>query len=129
MCVKLLQLCQILWDPTDYSPPGSSVHGDSPGKNTGVGCQALLRGMAVLVDGSSSQMLCSVLFCFKECHCANNISQSSSKTGKSDKKCPKLQELIKQKEGVIVMRPVLCYCETHRHLDEGVSQADGWALT
>ena len=23
----------------DYSPPGSSVHGDSPGKNTGKGCQ------------------------------------------------------------------------------------------
>ena len=29
----------------DYSPPGSSVHGDFPGKNTGVGCQALLQGM------------------------------------------------------------------------------------
>ena len=28
----------------DYSPPGSSVHGDSPGENTGVGCQALLQG-------------------------------------------------------------------------------------
>ena len=27
----------------DYSPPGSSVHGDSPGKNTGVGCHALLQ--------------------------------------------------------------------------------------
>ena len=27
----------------DYSPPGSSVHGYSPGKNTGVGCQALLK--------------------------------------------------------------------------------------
>ena len=26
-------------------PPGSSVHGDSPGKNTGVGCQALLQGI------------------------------------------------------------------------------------
>ena len=25
------------------SPPGSSVHGDSPGKNTGVGCHALLQ--------------------------------------------------------------------------------------
>ena len=25
----------------DYSPPGSSVHEDSPGKNTGVGCDAL----------------------------------------------------------------------------------------
>ena len=24
--------------------PGSSVHGDSPGKNTGVGCHALLQG-------------------------------------------------------------------------------------
>ena len=31
-------------DPTDCSPPVSSVHGDSPGKNTGVGCHALLRG-------------------------------------------------------------------------------------
>ena len=28
----------------DYSPPGSSVHGDSPGKNTGVGCHFLLQG-------------------------------------------------------------------------------------
>jgi len=27
----------------DCSPPGSSVHGDSPGKNTGVGCCALLQ--------------------------------------------------------------------------------------
>ena len=26
------------------SPPGSSVHGDSPGKNTGVNCHALLQG-------------------------------------------------------------------------------------
>ena len=29
----------------DCSPPGSSVHGDSPGKNTGVGCYALLQGI------------------------------------------------------------------------------------
>jgi len=27
------------------SPPGSSVHGDSPGKNTGVGCHAVLQGI------------------------------------------------------------------------------------
>ena len=31
------QLCPTLCDPVDCSPPGSSVHGDSPGKNTGVG--------------------------------------------------------------------------------------------
>ena len=29
----------------DCSPPGSSVHGDSPGKNTGVVCHALLQGI------------------------------------------------------------------------------------
>ena len=29
----------------DWSLPGSSVHGDSPGKNTGVGYHALLQGI------------------------------------------------------------------------------------
>ena len=29
----------------DSSPPGSSVHEDSPGKNTEVGCHALLQGI------------------------------------------------------------------------------------
>ena len=39
------QLCLTLCDPMDYNPPGSSVHGDSPGKHTGVGCHALLQGI------------------------------------------------------------------------------------
>ena len=39
LCVCLFaQLCLALWDTMDCSPPGSFVHGDSPGKNTGVGC-------------------------------------------------------------------------------------------
>ena len=29
----------------DCSWPGTSVHGDSPGKNTGVGCLVLLQGI------------------------------------------------------------------------------------
>ena len=33
-----------LCDPMDCSPIGSSVHGDSPGKNTGVDCHAFLQG-------------------------------------------------------------------------------------
>ena len=37
----VVQLCPTLCDPMDCSLPGSSVHGDSPGKNTGVGCHAL----------------------------------------------------------------------------------------
>ena len=38
------QLCPVLCNLMGCSPPGSSVHGDSPGKNTGVGCHALLQG-------------------------------------------------------------------------------------
>ena len=39
------QSCPTLCDLMDCSPPGSLVHGDSPGKNTGVGCHALLQGI------------------------------------------------------------------------------------
>ena len=34
-----------LRDLMDCSPPGSSVHGDSSGKNSGVGCHFLLQGI------------------------------------------------------------------------------------
>ena len=43
--VKLLQSCWTLCNPMDYSLPGSSVHRDSPVKNTGVDCHALLQGI------------------------------------------------------------------------------------
>ena len=39
------QSCLTLCNPMDCSPPGSSFHGDSPGKNTGVGCHTLLQGI------------------------------------------------------------------------------------
>ena len=45
LCVLVAQSCLTLCDPMDCSPPGSSAHGDSPGKNTGVGCHALLQGV------------------------------------------------------------------------------------
>ena len=37
------QSCPTLSDPMDCSLPDSSVHGDFPGKSTGVGCHCLLR--------------------------------------------------------------------------------------
>ena len=37
-----LQSCPTLYDPMDCSTAGSSVYGDSPGKNTGVGCHDFL---------------------------------------------------------------------------------------
>ena len=36
-----------LCSPMDCSPPGPSVHGDSPGMNTGIGCHAPLPGSSL----------------------------------------------------------------------------------
>ena len=44
LCVRA-QLYPTLCDPMDCSPPGSSIHRDSPGKNTEVGCHFLLQGI------------------------------------------------------------------------------------
>ena len=44
MCL-VTQLCSTLCNLMDCSPSGSSVYGDSQGKNTGVGCHALLQGI------------------------------------------------------------------------------------
>ena len=52
-CVRAKSLC----DPMECSPPGSSIHGDSPGKNTGVGCQALLQEIFP-THGSKPHLLC-----------------------------------------------------------------------
>ena len=42
---SVVQSCPTLCNPADCSPSGSFVHEDSPGKNTGVGCHALLQGI------------------------------------------------------------------------------------
>ena len=50
-CARLHNLCLVaqscltLCNPMDCRLPGSSVHGDFPGKNTGVGCHALPQGI------------------------------------------------------------------------------------
>ena len=40
-CLVMSSLCK----PMDCSLPVSSIHRDSPGRNTGVGCHALLQGI------------------------------------------------------------------------------------
>ena len=49
MCYAVLclvsQSCPTLCNLMDFSLPGSSIHGDSPGKNTGVGCYFLHQGI------------------------------------------------------------------------------------
>ena len=46
------QSCPTLCDPMDCSPSGYSVHGDSAGKNTGMGCHALFQRV-FLTQGSN----------------------------------------------------------------------------
>ena len=41
LCSRLLMFSSL--QPHGCSPPYTSVHGDSPGRNTGVGCHALLH--------------------------------------------------------------------------------------
>ena len=59
VCVhaKSLQSCPTLCNPMDCSSPDSSVHGDSPGKNTGVGSCALLQGIFPTQDGTHGSCL------------------------------------------------------------------------
>ena len=52
---KSLQSCPTLCDPIDSSPPGSAIPGDSPGKNTGVGCYFLLQCMKVKSESEVAQ--------------------------------------------------------------------------
>ena len=59
LCAALclvVQSCPALCDPMDCSPPGFSVRGDSPGKNTGVGCHAFLQGV-FLTQGMNPGLL------------------------------------------------------------------------
>ena len=56
MCAKSLQPCLTLCDPMDCSTPGSSVHRESPGKNTGMGCHVLLQGF-FLAQGLNQSLM------------------------------------------------------------------------
>ena len=58
--------CPTLWDPMYCSLPGSSVHGDSPGKNTGVGCHALLQGIFPTQGWNLGFLPCrQILYCLR----------------------------------------------------------------
>ena len=58
-CVcSVVQSCLILCDRMDCSLPGWSVRGDSLGKNTGVGCHALLQGIFPTQESNWSLLYC-----------------------------------------------------------------------
>ena len=58
------QLCPALCNPMDYILPGSSVPGDSPGKNTRVGCHALLQRIFPIQGFKPGLLYCRwILYC------------------------------------------------------------------
>ena len=90
--VSCAQSCPTLCDPMDCSPPGSSVHGGSPGKKTGVGCRSLLqREVPSLIKPVAYQQKCisSVCPCLLEASFSLNLggSQSFGPTVAQGKRC------------------------------------------
>ena len=60
----VVQLCPTLCNPMDCSLLGSSVHGDSPGKNSGVGCHALFQGIFPTQGSNPGLLHCrQILYC------------------------------------------------------------------
>ena len=56
-CCLVAKSRPTLCGPMDRNPPGSSVHGICPGKNTGVGCHFFQQGIFP-TQGSNSCLLC-----------------------------------------------------------------------
>ena len=62
VCLLVFQLC--LCNSVDYSPPGSYVHGDSPGMNAEVGSHSLLQGIFPTQGSNPGLLHCRrILYC------------------------------------------------------------------
>ena len=104
----------------DGSLPGSSVHGNSPGKNTGVGCHALLQRI-FLIQGSNPHLLSLLhwqvdslpaepLGKSQDLGCMPNLCTKIPRQGARESKCQcskDLSEIQKQKEGKYSLNTVI----------------------
>ena len=99
MCCVLCLVAQsrlTLCDPMDYCLSGSSVHGNSPGKNTGVGCHALLQRIFP-TQGSNPGLP----------HCKQILYHLSQLYSKLKKK--KIKDLHSWQEAVISLIQSACF--------------------
>ena len=58
VCALSYSVMLTFWNPMDCSRPGSSFHGDSPGKNTGMGCHVLLQGLFLTQEANQGLLHC-----------------------------------------------------------------------
>ena len=91
MC-SVVQSCLNLCDTMGCSLPGSSVHGDTPGKNTGVGCRSLLQGFFPTQESNQGILHCNWIF-YQLSYQFSSVAQS----------CPTLCESESQHAGFPVI--------------------------
>ena len=71
--------CLTLCDPKDWSLLGSSVHGDSPGKNTGMSCHALLQQIFPIQGLNPGLPHCKwILYCLRHQESPTNLVNYSN---------------------------------------------------
>ena len=58
MCVLTRSIVSDFCDPINCSPPGSSVHGGSPGKDMGLGCHFLLQWIFLTQESNRGLLHC-----------------------------------------------------------------------
>ena len=80
LCFSVLclvaQSCPALCDRMDCSLPGFSVHGDSLGKNIGVGCHVLLQGIFPTQGSNPGIPHCRwILYCLSHWGCGSLLFQ------------------------------------------------------
>ena len=62
MCCAVPSQVQLFATPMDYSPQGSSVHGDFPGKNTGMVAMSPSKGSSQPRDGTQVSQIAGGFF-------------------------------------------------------------------
>ena len=73
------QSCPTCCNPMNCSPPSSSAHGDSPGKNTGLGCHFLLQGISLTQEWNLGILHCGQILSHLS-HQALSVTFSNSRS-------------------------------------------------
>ena len=97
-----------------FGPSGSAVHGDSPGKNTGVGCHALLQGIFP-TQGSNPGLLHYrwILYCLSHQGSPSKVSDQIRSVAQS---CPTLCDPMNPSTlGLSVYHQLPEFTQTHVH--------------
>ena len=80
-------------DPMDCSPPGSSVHGDYLGKNTGLGCHFLLQGIFLTKESNQGLLSCRLILYHLSYHGSPSFKSISRTTESKTKLLSFLEDL------------------------------------